>query len=172
MAFEVQWVRVARHTPETLVVEQGAGNNRIIGICCGGAGVVGLLLAWQGEWDGDAPKVVLGALVGTIFAVYGFKILLFDRTNTDRFERGRDTVVIESSGLWGVKKRELPFDRIGDVVIEKVGRGPSYYVYFVTKDGERISWSNTYDGSKENTFECFHAGREFLRLPKAAGETD
>jgi hypothetical protein len=34
----------------------------------------------------------------------------------------------------------------------------------VTGEAERIEWSEFYDGSKENTLECFNAAREFLGL--------
>jgi len=44
------------------------------------------------------------------------------------------------------------------------GRGTSYYIYYVTKQGKRIIWAESYDGSKENTLECFYAAREFLGM--------
>jgi hypothetical protein len=37
----------------------------------------------------------------------------------------------------------------------------------VTAEGERIKWSDFYDGSKANTLECFHAAREFLGMADA-----
>jgi hypothetical protein len=40
----------------------------------------------------------------------------------------------------------------------------------VTTQGERIIWANSYDGSKENTLECFTAGREFLGFAPATAD--
>jgi hypothetical protein len=102
----------------------------------------------------------------TVFALFGLKIFLFNRTRTHRFECWRGMLAIDSKGLLRSDRRELPLDRIVDVVIEEIrGRGgPSYYIYYVTAEGERIEWSEFYDGSKENTFECFNAAREFLGL--------
>jgi len=37
----------------------------------------------------------------------------------------------------------------------------------VTAEGERIKWSDFYDGSKENTLECFNAAREFVGIADA-----
>jgi hypothetical protein len=42
----------------------------------------------------------------------------------------------------------LLLDRIADVVLEGIrGRGAaSYYIYYVTAEGERIKWSDFYEG--------------------------
>ena len=60
-------------------------------------------------------------------------------------------LAIDSKGLLPLGRRELPLDRIADVVIEEIrGRGgPSYYIYYVTAEGERIERSEFYDGSKD-----------------------
>jgi hypothetical protein len=42
----------------------------------------------------------------------------------------------------------------------------------VTPEGERIEWSEFYDGSKENTFECFNAARQFLGSANAPPAVD
>jgi hypothetical protein len=42
----------------------------------------------------------------------------------------------------------------------------------VTAEGERIEWSEFYDGSKENTLECFNAAREFLGFANAPAIVD
>jgi hypothetical protein len=42
----------------------------------------------------------------------------------------------------------------------------------VTAEGERIKWSDFYDGSKENTLECFQAAREFLGIASAPVAVD
>jgi hypothetical protein len=90
-------------------------------------------------------------------------MLLFNRTKTLRFERWRGMLAIDSKRLFGSKRRELPLDSIADIVLEEIRtRGTSYYIYYVTKQGERIIWADSYDGSKENTLECFNVTREFL----------
>jgi hypothetical protein len=81
-------------------------------------------------------------------------------------------LAIDSKGLLGATRRELPLDSIADIVLEEIrGRNtPSYYVYYVTTQGERIIWADSYDGSKENTLECLNAARDFLRLAPASQE--
>jgi hypothetical protein len=83
-------------------------------------------------------------------------------------------LAIDSKGLLRSDRRELPLDRITDVVLEEIrGRGgPSYYIYYVTAEGERIKWSDFYDGSKENTLACFQAAREFLGIANAPASAD
>jgi len=142
-------MRVTQRTPDMLVVEEDAG-------------AVSGIIGWTNE------EWVL-VVVGAVFALLGIKIFLFSRTRTHRFERWRGTLAIDSKGLWGSKRRELPLDRIADVVLEEIrGRGgPSYYIYYVTTEGERIAWSDFYGGSKQNTLECFQAAREFLGIADA-----
>jgi hypothetical protein len=153
---------VTQRTPDTLVVEEDAGTKIMIGSFCAGLGGFAAIVGWtKGQ--------TLFMIIGTVFVLFGLKIFLFSRTRTHRFERWRGTLAIDSKALWGSKRRELPLDRIADVVIEEIrGRGrPSYYIYYVTADGERIKWSDFYDGSKENTLECFNAAREFLEFADA-----
>ena len=155
-------MRVTQRTPDTLVVEEGAGTAIFFGSICLGVGAISVIIGWTNEkW--------LFVIVGTVFALFGLKIFLFNRTRTHRFERWRGMLAIDSKGLLRSDRRELPLDRIADVVIEEIrGRGgPSYYIYYVTAEGERIKWSDFYDGSKENALECFQAAREFLGIANA-----
>ena len=89
---------------------------------------------------------------------------------THRFDRLRRKVTIEAKGLWKSEVREIPFESIADVVVEKAGRKnpPSLYVYYVMRDGERIRWAESYDGAKEETLECASAAREVLGLAPGA----
>jgi|SRR3990172_4530594 len=160
-------MRVTQRTPDTLVVEEGAGTASFFVLLCLGAGAIAVIIGWTNEkW--------LFVIVGTIFALYGLKIFLFDQTRTHQFERWRGMLAIDSKGLFRLDRRELPLDHIADVVIEEIrGRGaPSYYIYYVTAAGERIKWSDFYDGSKDNTFECFQAAREFLGIANARAAVD
>jgi hypothetical protein len=155
-------MRVTRHTPETLDIEEGAGSMLMIGSC--GAVIGGALTAigWRnGEW--------LLLIVGAIFLAYGVYTLLFGRWNVHHFQRWRGSVIIESKGLLGRRKRELRLQDVADVEMEKVrSRGkPSYYIYYVTRQGERVRWADTYDGAEENTRECFNTARAWLELPPA-----
>jgi hypothetical protein len=153
-------MRVAQRTSDTLVIQEGAGTNVLIGSVSVLIGAVGALIGWT-----RGPALFL--LIGPIFLLYGLKVLLFNRTKAHRFERERGRLAIDSKGLFTFGSRELPFDSIADIVLEeirKAGSAPSYYVYYVTKQGERIIWADSYDGSKENTLECFNAAREFLRM--------
>jgi len=155
-------MRVTQRTPDVLVIEEGAGTAIYFGSICLGVGAICVIIGWTNEkW--------LFVIVGTVFALFGLKIFLFNRTRTHRFERWRGMLAIDSKGLWGSKRRELPLDRIADVVLEEIrGRGgPSYYIHYVTTEGERIAWSDFYGGSKQNTLECFQAAREFLGIADA-----
>lgn len=160
-------MRVTQRTADTLVVEEGAGTAIFFTSICLGVGAIAVIIGWTDEkW--------LFVIVGAIFALYGLKIFLFGRTRTHRFERWRGMLAIDSKGLWRLDRRELPLDRIADVVLEEIrGRGgPSYYIYYVTADGERINWSHYYHGSKKNTLECFQAAREFLGIANAPAAVD
>jgi hypothetical protein len=149
-------MRVTQRTPDVLVIEEGAGTKIIIGSLCFGVGALFVLIGWsQAGW--------FFVIVGGFFALFGLKMLLFNRTRTHRFERWRGILGIESKGPWGSERRELPLDSIADIILEEIrNRGTSYYVYYVTRQAERIIWADSYDGSKENTLECFNAAREFL----------
>ena len=160
-------MRVTQRAEDMLVIEEGAGTAIFFGSICLGVGAISVIIGWTNEkW--------LFVIVGTIFAFYGLKIFLFDQTRTHRFERWRGMLAIDSKGLFRLDRRELPLDHIADVVIEEIrGRGaPSYYIYYVTAEGERIKWSDFYDGSKENTLECFQAAREFLGITNAPAAVD
>ena len=161
-------MRVTQRTSDTLVVEEDAGTKIMIGSFCAGLGGFAAIAGWT-----KGPSWFM-VIIGAFFVLLGLKILLFGRTRTHRFERWRGTLAMDSKGLWGSKRRELPLDRIADVVVEEIrGRGaPSYYIYYVTAEGERIKWSDFYDGSKENTLECFRAVREFLGIANAPVAVD
>ena len=97
----------------------------------------------------------------------GLYFTLFAPTTTRRFERLRGLVTIHSKKLWQSKRRELPLDRIADVVLqEKQVRGGEaglrYWVEYVTTQGERIVWSD-FTSSKDDKLECIQALREFLK---------
>jgi hypothetical protein len=154
-------MRLTQRTPDVLVIEEGAGTAIFFVLLCLGVGAISVIIGWTNEkW--------LFVIVGTVFALFGLKIFLFGRTRTHRFERWRGMLAIDSKGLLRSERRELPLGRIADVVLEEIrGRGgPSYYLYYVTADGERIKWSDFYHG-KANTLECFHAAREFLGIVDA-----
>ena len=90
-----------------------------------------------------------------------------DSLATHRFERLRGLVTIHSKKLWQSKRRELPLDRIADVVLQekqvKGGEaGLRYWVEYVTTQGERIVWSD-FTSSKDDKLECIQALREFLK---------
>jgi hypothetical protein len=130
-------MRVTQRTSDTLVVEEDAGTAIFFGSICLGVGAISVIIGWTNEkW--------LFVIVGTIFALFGLKMFLFGRTRTHGFERWRGMLAIDSKGLLRSDRRELPLDRIADVVIEEIrGRGgPSYYIHYVTATGERIKWSD------------------------------
>lgn len=156
-------MRVTQRTPDTLVVEDGIGTRIFLGSMCAGLGGFAVIAGWT-----KGPSWFM-VMIGAFFVLTGLKILLFHRTRTHRFERWRGMLTIDSKALWGSARRELPLDSIADVVIEEIrGRsGRSYYIYYVTAEGERIKWSDFYDGSKENTLESFQAAREFLGIADA-----
>ena len=152
-------MRVTQQTADELVIEEGAGSNLMIGMIFTGIGAVGIPIGWiQGQ-----PLVLL---VASVLVIYGLKTLLLARTKTHRFDRQRRVIAIESKGRSGTARQELPFDAIADVVLEKVPRSHSYYLYYVTKQGERIKWADSYDGSRENIVNCFNIAREWLGMEK------
>lgn len=160
-------MRVTRRTGDTLVIEEGTGTKLLLGGGSLAIGAFGAVMWWvKGE--------LLFLIVGAIFVFYGAKVLLFHRTQTHRFERWRGKLAIDAKGLWGTRRRELPLDSIADIVIEEIRtpRTISYYLYHVTKDGQRIRWAETYDGSKENALECLRQVREFLGMPAAPTEIE
>jgi hypothetical protein len=151
-------MRITRRTGDDLVIEEGAGANRMIGLCFLALGVGGMSVGWVKGHVGFF-------MIAAIFLLFGLRLLLFTPTKTHHFERSRGLVTIESRGRLGGSRRELPFDSIEDIVLEeirKAGSAPSYYVYYVTRQGERLRWADSYDGSKENTTDCFNAGRELV----------
>lgn len=151
-------MRVTRRTADELVIEEGDGTNLMLGIGFLVFGGAGILIGWA--------KGHIGFLaIATVFLLLGLKFLLFNRTKTHRFDRSRGVVTVESRGRLGGVRRELPFDSIQDIVLEEIRKGgsaPSYYVYYVTRQGERLRWADSYDGSKEDTLDCFNAGRELV----------
>jgi len=156
-------MRVTQRKPDNLVIEEGAGTAGILGSFFVVIGALGAFIGWT-----KGPTGFL--FFGPVFVLIGLYFLLFKRTQTQRFERWRGMLVIDSKGLWGSGRRELPLDGIADVVLEEsrnAGSAPSYYIYYVTKQGERIIWANSYDGSKENALECFQVAREFLGIANA-----
>ena len=150
-------MHVSQRTDDILVIEESPSTNLLLGSAFCGFGVVGMLLVWKAG--------IPALLIGVIFLGVGLKLLLFGRTTTHRFERWRAAVVIESRSRSGAARRELPFDQIAEIAVEKAPKGHSYYVYYVTRDGERIRWSDTYDGSEERTRECANAARAWLGMP-------
>jgi hypothetical protein len=156
-------MRVTQRTPDTLVCEEGLGTKIFLGLSCAGLGGLAAIAGWT-----KGPNWFMVS-IGALFVLFGLKMLLFNRTRTHRFERRRGTLAIEAKGLWGSKRRELSLESIADVALEEVrGRGaPSYFIYYVTAEGERIKWSDFYEGSKVNTLECFQAAREFLGIANA-----
>jgi hypothetical protein len=106
-------MRVTQRTPDVLVIEEGAGTPIFFISICLGVGAISVIIGWTNEkW--------LFVIVGTVFALFGLKIFLFNRTRTHRFERWRGMLAIDSKGLLGSDRRELPLDRIADVVIEEL----------------------------------------------------
>ena len=151
---------VTERSMGALVVEEGRSSSLIVG---GSSTVIGA----GSIAIGLVKDQYLWLAVGAVFLFYGVYALIFSRAHTHRFDRLRRKVVIESRGLWKTERREVPFERIADVVVEKAGRKnpPSLYVYYVMRDGARIPWAESYDGAKEETLECAQAAREVLELP-------
>ena len=155
-------MHVTQRTPDTLVVEEGAGTAIFFVLFCLGGGAISVVIGWTNEeW--------LFVIVGTIFALYGLKIFLFGQTRMPSIRALARRAYEDSKGLFRSRRRELPLDSIADILLEEIrGRGgPSYYIHYVTATGERIKWSDYYKG-KANTLECFHAAREFLGIADAA----
>lgn len=158
-------MRVTQRAPDVLVIEEGAVTTIVLGTVSTAIGVVFPLIGWRGgQW--------VFIVVGMAFGLFGLKSLWFGRVRTHRFERARAQVTIDSQGLLKSERRELPFQRIADIVLEEVrGRGrPSYYVHYVTTRGERVPWADSFDGSKHNTLACFEAAREFVGLATASAD--
>jgi hypothetical protein len=150
-------MRVAQRTGDTLVIEEGAGANAVLAAVFIGIGVVGISIGWmRGQY--------LIVFVASIFLFYGLKIFLYSRTKTHRFDRARRVIVIESTGRSGTTRREVTFDDVADVVLEKARKSHAHYVYLVTRQGERLRMADSYDGSRENTVDCFNAAREWLGM--------
>lgn len=151
-------MRVIRRTADELILEESAGTNLTIGLAFVALGVAGISIGWVNGHIGFGAG-------GTIFLLFGSKTFVLNRTKAHHFERWRNVVTVHSKNRFGDVRRELPFDSITDIVLEeirKAGSAPSYYVYYVTKQGERIRWTVSYDGAKEHTLECFQAGRQFV----------
>lgn len=151
---------VTERSMGTLVVEEGKSSSLIVG---GSSAGIGAVLNAIGVVKGEYLMIAIGA----VFLFYGVKALLFSRAHTHRFDRLRRKVVIEAQGLWKTERREIPFEDIADIVVEKAGRRnpPSLYIHYVMRGGERIPWAESYDGAKEETLECARAAREVLGLP-------
>lgn len=151
---------VTERSMGTLVVEEGRSSSLIVG---GASTVIAVVLVAIGL----AKDQYLWLFVGAVFLYFGIQGLLFSRARTHRFDRLRRKVVIEARSLRKTEVREIPFESIADVVVEKAGRKnpPSLYIYYVMRDGERIAWAESYDGAKEETLECAQAAREVLELP-------
>ena len=114
-------MHVTQRTPDTLVVEEGAGTAIFFVLLCLGIGATSVIIGWTNEkW--------LFVIVGTILALYGLKIFLFGQTRMHRFERWRGMLTIDSKCLFRSHRRELPLDSIADIVLEeiRVRGGPSY----------------------------------------------
>jgi hypothetical protein len=153
---------VTERSMGALVVEEGRSSSLIVG---GSSTAIGAVLVAIGL----AKDQYLWLVVAAVFLYFGVQGLLFSRARTHRFDRLRRKVTIEAKGLWKSEVREVPFESIADVVVEKAGRKspPSLYIYYVLRDGERIAWAESYDGAKEETLECASAAREVLELPPA-----
>jgi hypothetical protein len=153
-------VLVTERSMGTLVVEEGRSSSLIVG---GSSAGIGAVLIAIGVVKGEYLMIAIGA----VFLFYGVKALLLSRAHTHRFDRLRRKVVIEARGLWKTERREIPFEDIADIAVEKAGRRnpPSLYIHYVMRDGERIPWAESYDGAKEETLECARAARELLELP-------
>lgn len=106
-------MRLTQRTPDVLVIEEGAGTAIFFVLLCLGVGAISVIIGWTNEkW--------LFVIVGTVFALFGLKIFLFGRTRTHRFERWRGMLAIDSKGLLRSERRELPLDRVSDVVLEEI----------------------------------------------------
>jgi hypothetical protein len=157
-------VQVIERTQEVLVVEQGPGTSIFIGAAFA---LIGMIFAVSSWFRGETGSLLL---LGVGLAGLGVWFVLSAETTTHRFDRPQRRVSIVSKRRRGSKRRELPFDQIADIVLEVIRRrGRSYYVHYVTTSGERIVWTRAYDGSEDDTLECFRAAREFLGLPESPG---
>jgi hypothetical protein len=152
-------MRVTQRTADALVIAEGAGSNLMIGAVLLGLGAAAAVIGWTSDQ-------IVAAMIGMVLFAFGAKTLLLSQVRTHRFSRQRQVVEIESRGRFGADRREVPFDSIADIQLEHVKR--SYYVYYLTKQGERLRWADSYDGSEEDTRECFNAAREWLGMePKS-----
>ena len=148
-------MRVTR-TFDVLVIEEDANTSRLLGWALVAFGAAFTAVGWRTA----QPVIVIAAMVLFGFGVHS---VLFATVKTHRFDRHRRVIVVESKHRTGTAMRELPFDTIKDVIVER-GR-QSYYLYYVTTQGERIRLADSYDGDKEGTLASFHAAREYLGLP-------
>jgi hypothetical protein len=154
-------MRVTQHTTDTLIIEEGLRTKIVGGLSFV---VIGGLASFIGWIRGPIELVY----PGLIFVLAGLVYLLFGKTHTHRFERWRGMLAIDSRTVWGSRRRELPLASIANVEFEEVRSprsGPSYYIYYVTTQGERIPWAGTYDGSRRNTYRCYRTARQFLGMP-------
>jgi|OpeIllAssembly_1097287.scaffolds.fasta_scaffold72841_1 hypothetical protein len=163
-------MRVIQRTADTLVVEDSP--DILLGAILAALGSIGILVAWT-----KGPSWLF-VLVCAVFLLIGLKFLLFARTTTHRFDRWRGLITIDSKGLWQSKRREreLPFDSIADVVLEKKqvrggAAGLRYWVEYVTTNGERIAWSD-FTSSKDDKVECIQVVRAFLGIANSAGASE
>ena len=109
---------VTERSMGTLIVEEGKSSSLIVG---GSSAGIGAVLVAIGGVKGEYLMIAVGA----VFLFYGVKALLFSRAHTHRFDRLRRKVVIEARGLWKAERREIPFEHIADIVVEKAGRRPA-----------------------------------------------
>lgn len=157
-------MRITQRTP-VLVIEEGAATGAILGSVLTLVGIAGLAIGW---FDGRTMFLVLSP----VFLLYGLKMLLFGKTSTHRFDRGERAITVESANRFGASRRQLRFEEIADIAVEEIRdarAAPSYYVYYVTTQGERVRWAETFDGSKDNTMECVDAARASLGLASTTG---
>ncbi len=153
---------VTERSMGALVVEEGTSSSLIVG---GSSTFIAAVLIAIGL----AKDQYLWLAVAALFLYFGVQALLFSRARTHRFDRLRRKVIIEAKGLWKSEVREIPFESIADIIVEKTGRRspPNLYLYYVLRDGERVAWAESYDGAREETLECASAAREVLELPFA-----
>ena len=150
-------MRITQRTADALVIEEGAGTNLILGIALFGLGTAAAVIGWT-------SGQIIGSLIGLVFLIFGAKTLLFAKVRTHKFSRFGKSIVIESRRRFGTDRRELSFADIADIQLEQVKR--SYYVYYLTMQGERLRMADSYDGNEEHTRECFTAAREWLGLER------
>jgi hypothetical protein len=156
---------MTERTPDVLVVEQDAGETVWFSLIVAAAGAIGCIVGWmKGEW--------LLLFVSATFFLVCLKIALFAPTTTHKFDRGQGLVTIHSRNLWRAGRRELPFGRITDVVLDQMRvphSGLRYRILYITADGERIAWTD-FRQLKDDQVECLEAAREFLGMRQAQAD--